>query len=110
MLDMWPMNYMSPEWLNVIFVAHLDEHNVRLKADVWALGVTLYDMIYGHLPFNSSPAPSALGSAILNEQMVIPFPNSTRLAKHMHVCSRCLVRGYVKRASLDELLFPFRAL
>ena len=104
------MNYMSPKWLNVTFVAHLDEHNVRLKADVWALGVTLYDMIYGNFPFNSSSAPSALASAILNEQMVIPFPNSTRLPKHMHVCSRCLVRDHAKRASLDELLFPFRAL
>ncbi|KAL5104802.1 Dual specificity protein kinase TTK [Taenia crassiceps] len=100
--------YMSPEQLTSIaggnFV-NIDDGNdakVRLKTDIWALGVILYEMLHGQTPFGRSQQ-AAIMSAILSPAVAIPFPHVDN-AKLGEALRRCLVRDIRQRASIDDLL------
>nr|CDS18196.1 dual specificity serine:threonine tyrosine [Echinococcus granulosus] len=71
--------YMSPEQLSCIVggkFANSDDGidaKVRLKTDVWALGVILYEMLHGRSPFGRTQQ-AAIMSAILSPTVSINFP------------------------------------
>ncbi|KAL5970377.1 Dual specificity protein kinase TTK, partial [Taenia solium] len=100
--------YMSPEQLTSIAggnFANIDDGNdakVRLKTDIWALGVILYEMLHGQTPFGRAHQ-TAIMSAILSPAVTIHFPHvdNTKLDEALR---RCLVRDIRRRASIDDLL------
>ncbi|CUT98900.1 dual specificity serine:threonine tyrosine [Echinococcus multilocularis] len=72
--------YMSPEQLSCIVGGKFASSNdgidakVRLKTDVWALGVILYEMLHGRSPFGRTQQ-AAIMSAILSPTVSINFPH-----------------------------------
>ncbi|EUB55942.1 Dual specificity protein kinase TTK [Echinococcus granulosus] len=100
--------YMSPEQLSCIVggkFANSDDGidaKVRLKTDVWALGVILYEMLHGRSPFGRTQQ-AAIMSAILSPTVSINFPRVDN-AKLNEALRRCLVRDIRERASIDDLL------
>ena len=78
--------YMSPEQLR--------GEQVGACSDIWALGVVLYEMIAGQVPFRGSTA-FTLSSAILRES---PAPLSARVpASLRRVIQRCLAKDPTER-------------
>ncbi len=78
--------YMSPEQLR----AEVADH----RADIWALGVVLYELATGRLPF-TAPSAFELSSRILNDQPA-PVP-ATVPAGLRAVIEKCLERSRDRR-------------
>ena len=70
-------------------------------SDMWALGVTIYAMVFGRLPFNGD---SFLGAAhsILNDPLTFP-PASAGQVKWTKLLRRLLERDPSKRMTAKEL-------
>lgn len=66
------MNYMSPEQLRGDELDH--------RTDLWSLGVVLYEMLFGRLPFEA-PYEAALMYTILNEEVEIPIGEGDKLPR-----------------------------
>jgi serine/threonine-protein kinase len=96
--------YMSPEQLR-------GSRDVSARADLWSLGVTIFELVSGRLPFESDSA-AELSAQILRETA----PRLTEIvpaapAELADVLARCLEREPSKRfagiAELARALAPF---
>ncbi|VDK64749.1 unnamed protein product [Onchocerca ochengi] len=101
--QMGTLSYMPPE---AIAGSNVSAHNgkemykVRKKCDVWALGCILYNMVYGHTPYQMWTNPVQKMHAILNKPIVFEKIEDVDL---MDVLKRCLTRDPDQRATVEEL-------
>ena len=72
------------------------------KSDIWALGVTLYCMLFGKVPFGSKMEGGIVGilESIRTEVLLFPFPVSKDC---QHLLSLMLERNPKVRISLQEI-------
>lgn len=86
--------YMAPEQFR---------NEVEPKSDVWALGVLLYEMTTGHLPFEATN-PLVLRGLITRGQYTDPRVLNPGLAPHLaDLIARCLQTPPAKRPAAAEL-------
>jgi serine/threonine-protein kinase len=96
--------YMSPEQIRA-------PHEVDGRADIWALGIVLYEMLTGFAPFTARTLP-----AILTNIATCPAPSVRRYrldvpAKLEAVIQKCLEKDpdnrYASAAEVADALAPF---
>lgn len=95
-------NYLSPE--------QLSGEKATAAADVWALGVLLYEMLTGKLPFNGE----TLGGLVLqitNAQFTPPEQINPGIPREVsNIIKRCLKKDpHSRYQSADELLKAIRS-
>jgi serine/threonine protein kinase len=93
--------YMAPE--------QLQDSNVDARADIFSLGVVLYEMLTGKTPFRGEHE-AALMYSILNEEpepLQMHVPDAT--SELVHVVSRALEKDPASRyKTMDDLLIDLR--
>ena len=95
--------YMSPEQLE-------SSRNVDARTDIWSLGVILYELVTGALPFDGDTVPQLIRSVISGQRTSLSeYPAA--IAALEPVVSRCLHQDRSQRfqsiAELCEALSPF---
>ncbi|KAH9504714.1 hypothetical protein Btru_062627 [Bulinus truncatus] len=93
-------SYMSPE--SLMEINGIAKFKIGKKSDVWSLGCILYQMVYGHTPFQFLPMREKL-NAIVNPSYIIPFPDTGEPAL-MDVLKKCLTREVADRPTTDGVL------
>uniref|UniRef100_A0A0X3P106 Dual specificity protein kinase TTK n=2 Tax=Schistocephalus solidus TaxID=70667 RepID=A0A0X3P106_SCHSO len=109
---MGSMAYMSPEQMLCIsgsthsstggLTPLNSEYKVRLKADIWALGIILFEMTFGHTPFHGV-SPASIIASLLNPNYHVQIPPTQNMSL-VKALRRCLVRDTRMRATVDDLL------
>ncbi|VDK80686.1 unnamed protein product [Litomosoides sigmodontis] len=101
--QMGTLSYMPPEAIAGSSTSIHDGkeiYKVRKKCDVWALGCILYNMVYGHTPYQMWTNPVQKMHAILNKPIVFEKIEDADL---MDVLKRCLTRDPDQRSTVEEL-------
>ena len=97
--------YMAPEQISGL--------PQSVETDIYALGLLFFEMIYGHLPYESSENWLSIFNKILNEPVILP--SSPRVSSELKaVIVRCLEKERALRFStvgalLDALSEPLAA-
>jgi serine/threonine-protein kinase len=81
--------YMSPEQISA-------PRDVDARADIWALGVTLYEMLSGKMPFRGDNLPAILASVLRDEP-----PPLREVAPHVPAKLEAIVMACLRK-SPDE--------
>ena len=93
------INFMSPEAI-VGQNGGSGVLKIGRASDVWSLGCILYQMVYGHAPFQKLKIFEKL-RAIPNEEHVIEFPPTCQT--FLDAMKACLRRNPQQRATIPEL-------
>lgn len=96
--------YMSPEQL-------MAEGGVDARSDVWALGVVLYELLTGNVPFRGTTVGAIMAAVLLADPKPVRAHRSEIPAELDAVVMRCLQRDLPKRmptvVDLARGLAPF---
>lgn len=82
--------YMAPEVLK--------GEAYTTKADVWSLGVVLYEMLFGHCPFQSNSIAMLIGT-INNNDIIVPLEINNVSEKTQILLKKMLTKDYFRRIS-----------
>jgi serine/threonine protein kinase len=97
-------SYMSPEQL-------VSAANVDFRADVWALGVVLYEMLTRKLPFTAQSMPELVGTILQQTPEPVASSRQGVPVGLQAVVDRCLQKDPAQRfaniAELARALLPF---
>ncbi|TMW48494.1 hypothetical protein DOY81_006421 [Sarcophaga bullata] len=95
--------FRAPESLNVGQNIGFCLQNIYCgkAADVWALGATLYALVYGNVPFVASSVP-ILYEKIKHEEFV--FPENPKTSAELKDCIKCMLnKDPTKRITIPQL-------
>jgi hypothetical protein len=95
------IGYMSPE--------QLDGHQVDAAADIWAIGVMLYEAIAGKRPFARSRPTEEVAATLLGSYAKLTAADRRASDELEALVSQCLSLDATKRPKIDELLAALRA-
>ena len=90
--------YMAPEVLK--------GEKYTIKADVWSLGVVLYEMLFGDCPFKSSSIAMLIGTLNKNEAH-FPLEVNAVSENTLSLLKKMLTKDYFRRINWVEL-FHFK--
>lgn len=97
-------NYMSPEQVR-------KPKSVDARTDIWSLGVILYELLTGSLPFTAENAMSVLAAVVSDPTPRLRETRAEAPEGLEQVVSRCLskepTQRYADVAELAEALLPF---
>jgi len=101
-MSLGTITYMSPEQSQGIAA--------DLRSDIWSLGVVLYEMLTGELPFKAEHE-AALIYLVMNEEPLAPSSHDRRILPSLDaLVSRMLEKDRDRRfQSVEELLSSLRA-
>ena len=98
--------YLCPEQL-------LDSKDITLKADIWALGVILYEMLVGFAPFTDDSPGAVIAAITLDEQVPIRQLRGEVPEGLQDVIEAALAKVPCERIpsvdELERLLLPYSA-
>lgn len=86
--------YMAPEILK--------GELYTINADIWSLGVVLYEMLFGFCPFEERNIARLID--LIDSSNSITFPSHIKISKSVEdLIKRMLVKDHFKRISWEEL-------
>jgi Tol biopolymer transport system component len=95
--------YMSPEQLRGV--------KVDARTDIWSLGIVLYEMVAGHLPFKGETRNDCMASILKTEPPPITFYAPAAPAELRRIITKTLMKDSAQRYStVNHLLLDLKSL
>lgn len=95
------IGYMSPE--------QLDGQQVGAAADVWAIGVMIYEAIAGKRPFARARPTEEVAATLLGSYAKLTAADRRTSEELADIVGACLTIDAAKRPSIDDLVTKLRA-
>ncbi|KAJ3682686.1 hypothetical protein LUZ60_012913 [Juncus effusus] len=87
--------YMAPEVMQV--------QRYDAKADLWSIGVILFQLVTGHTPYNGANQIQLLQNILKSNELRFP-PGVTLSTDCIDLCKKLLKRNPVERLTMEEFL------